>query len=90
MEHTGTMHGGHYIAYVKVRPTLPADHYRWQFVNRRNAEKNKVLNNDIGAEGDPEPPQGKWFRVSDSNVAEVPESQVLKAQAYLLFYERFL
>ena len=34
------------------------------------------------------PPPGKWYYVSDSRVQEVSEEAVLKAQAYLLFYER--
>ncbi|XP_004524965.1 ubiquitin carboxyl-terminal hydrolase 45 [Ceratitis capitata] len=33
-------------------------------------------------------PMGKWYYVSDSRVQEVNEETVLKAQAYLLFYER--
>jgi hypothetical protein len=32
----------------------------------------------------------KWYYVSDTNVSEVSEEKVLKAQAYLLFYERIL
>jgi len=32
----------------------------------------------------------KWYHVSDSSVADVSEEKVLKAQAYLLFYERIL
>lgn len=31
---------------------------------------------------------GKWFHVSDSHSSEVSEEKVLKAQAYLLFYQR--
>jgi ubiquitin carboxyl-terminal hydrolase 16/45 len=34
------------------------------------------------------PPPGKWYYVSDSHVRETTESEVLNAQAYLLFYER--
>ena len=30
----------------------------------------------------------RWFHVSDTAVSEVSEEKVLKAQAYLLFYER--
>ena len=42
-------------------------------------------------EAEPEPTQPRrWFHVSDSTVTEVSEEKVLKAQAYLLFYERFL
>lgn len=33
-------------------------------------------------------PPGRWFHVSDSRINEVTEATVLKAQAYLLFYER--
>lgn len=34
VEHSGTMHTGHYIAYVKVRPTVKAGDPRWQFVSK--------------------------------------------------------
>uniref|UniRef100_A0A8D8PCL6 Ubiquitin carboxyl-terminal hydrolase n=1 Tax=Culex pipiens TaxID=7175 RepID=A0A8D8PCL6_CULPI len=32
VEHSGTMHGGHYVAYVKVRPQLAKDDPRWTFL----------------------------------------------------------
>lgn len=32
VEHSGSMHGGHYVAYVKVRPKLSADDPRWKFL----------------------------------------------------------
>lgn len=32
VEHSGTMHGGHYVAYVKVRPQLARDDPRWEFL----------------------------------------------------------
>lgn len=32
VEHSGTMHGGHYVAYVKVRPQLAKDDARWAFL----------------------------------------------------------
>ena len=32
----------------------------------------------------------RWFHVSDSVVSEVTEEKVLKAKAYLLFYERIV
>ncbi|XP_071480911.1 ubiquitin carboxyl-terminal hydrolase 16/45-like [Diadema antillarum] len=35
-------------------------------------------------------PSGKWYHVSDTHVAEVSESKVLSAQAYILFYERLV
>lgn len=90
VEHSGNLHGGHYVAYVKVRPTVSADSYRWQFLSRPNANNTDKYMGLDGAQGDPIPPPGKWYYVSDSYVAEVPEVKVLKAQAYLLFYERIL
>jgi ubiquitin C-terminal hydrolase len=30
----------------------------------------------------------KWFHISDSNVRHVSVEEVLKAQAYILFYRR--
>ena len=39
-------------------------------------------------EGEPGPEPGHWFRVSDTRVTVTTLDQILKAQAYLLFYER--
>lgn len=32
VEHSGSMHGGHYVAYVRVRPNLSKDDPRWKFL----------------------------------------------------------
>lgn len=32
VEHSGTMHGGHYVAYVKVRPNIIPNDRRWKFL----------------------------------------------------------
>ena len=51
--------------------------------------ENAVNNNKNQVEKEPETSgKGRWFHVSDSSVQEVQEDKVLKAQAYLLFYER--
>ena len=39
---------------------------------------------------DVEPEAGRWFYVSDTHVTEVTMDRVLRARAYLLFYERVL
>lgn len=132
VEHSGGMHGGHYVAYVKVRPEMSKDDIRWKFIPQGSkaeldqtdeqrviieealakaraqmasdsddaaSQSSEELNEADGAVGgtresvDREadkvvPPPGKWYYVSDSRVTEVPEDNVLKAQAYLLFYER--
>lgn len=87
VEHSGSLHGGHYVAYVKVRSKLEDNSYRWNFLPKNQKEKS---NDSKGAQGEPQVPPGKWYYVSDSHVSEVHESKVLKAQAYLLFYERIM
>lgn len=89
VEHSGSIHGGHYVAYVKVRSKLQPNSYRWNFLPKNQNNKRNVEDN-LGALGEPQVPPGKWFYVSDSYVSQVNESKVLNAQAYLLFYERIL
>ncbi|XP_058126824.1 ubiquitin carboxyl-terminal hydrolase 45-like [Anopheles ziemanni] len=172
VEHTGTMSGGHYVAYVKVRPPFGPDDERWKFIpsgtkdeldsksehemakeqakrmgfhlrdsddslssaqsdsegddttgshetdgsfaksqsqqqpQQRKRPNALEQNNDDEEEEDEEgavgytpkvvtdttpevePPPGKWYYVSDRDVHEVKEENVLNAEAYLLFYER--
>ncbi|KAG5681531.1 hypothetical protein PVAND_010955 [Polypedilum vanderplanki] len=134
VEHSGGMFGGHYVAYVKVRPKITRNDPRWEFlaqgtkaeldqldeqkkvlekqtekVKKRQCSMNKDSDdslsntsssqtsddedNAVGGSDEPkdaekQPPPGKWYYVSDSHVREVTESEVLNAQAYLLFYER--
>ncbi|XP_069707242.1 ubiquitin carboxyl-terminal hydrolase 45 isoform X2 [Phaenicophaeus curvirostris] len=79
VEHSGSMRGGHYAAYVKVR--TPSK----KLLEHISTSKNVLgLKEAVGASG------GQWVYVSDAHVQMVPESRVLNAQAYLLFYERLL
>uniref|UniRef100_A0AAY4AH04 Ubiquitin carboxyl-terminal hydrolase n=1 Tax=Denticeps clupeoides TaxID=299321 RepID=A0AAY4AH04_9TELE len=72
VEHSGSMRGGHYTAYVKVRAP------------QRRSEQRRNQSGGREASG---PSPGQWVYVSDTNVQTVPESRVLNSQAYLLFYE---
>ncbi|CAB1426734.1 unnamed protein product [Pleuronectes platessa] len=74
VEHSGTMRGGHYTGYVKVRPEGPKP----------------TSNGHASDAGDVEPAKGSWFYVSDTSVQPASESKVQSCQAYLLFYERIL
>lgn len=75
VEHSGSMRGGHYTAYVKVRsPQKKTEHHR----------------NLSGAKESSSSTLGQWVYVSDTTVQTVPESRVLNSQAYLLFYEELL
>lgn len=124
--------GGHYVAYVKVRPKLSKSDPRWNYlpkgtkseldqideqkmelekqaarVKKRQTSTTKDSDdsmtstsmsssssdeeeNAVGGSDEPsqEAPPGKWYYVSDSHVREMSEDSVLKAQAYILFYER--
>ncbi|XP_061430737.1 ubiquitin carboxyl-terminal hydrolase 16-like [Lethenteron reissneri] len=73
VEHSGTMRGGHYTAYVKTRPERPA---------AGPGESSGPGQQQQQQEG------GAWFYVSDSHVRAASLEQVLACQAYLLFYER--
>lgn len=76
VEHSGSMRGGHYTAYVKVRsPQRKTEQHHRNMPGAREA----------GAT-----PQVQWVYVSDTTVQTVPESRVLNSQAYLLFYEELL
>ncbi|KAM4580316.1 ubiquitin carboxyl-terminal hydrolase 45 isoform 2-T2 [Odontesthes bonariensis] len=76
VEHSGSMRGGHYTAYVKVRAP-----------QRKSEQHHKNLS---GAREASSSSQGQWVYVSDTTVQTVPESRVLGSQAYLLFFEEML
>ncbi|XP_058503351.1 ubiquitin carboxyl-terminal hydrolase 45 isoform X3 [Solea solea] len=76
VEHSGSMRGGHYTAYVKVRSA------------QRKTEQHH--RNQSGAREASGSSPGQWVYVSDTTVQTVPESRVLNSQAYLLFYEEML
>uniref|UniRef100_A0A8C5RQ53 USP domain-containing protein n=1 Tax=Laticauda laticaudata TaxID=8630 RepID=A0A8C5RQ53_LATLA len=79
VEHNGSMRGGHYAAYVKIRSSP-----------KKHLEHNSSNKNVQGLKETPGSAVGQWVYVSDTYVQAVPESRVLNSQAYLLFYERIM
>uniref|UniRef100_A0A8C2LX35 Ubiquitin carboxyl-terminal hydrolase n=1 Tax=Cricetulus griseus TaxID=10029 RepID=A0A8C2LX35_CRIGR len=79
VEHSGSMRGGHYTAYVKVR--VPSRKLSEYITGRKTVPGLKEPDSDLGSH---------WVHISDTYVQVVPESRALSAQAYLLFYERIL
>lgn len=63
VEHSGTMRGGHYVAYVRGG----------------EKSKGKAENENGGFE---------WYHASDAYVREVSLEEVLRCEAYILFYEK--
>lgn len=111
VEHSGRLSGGHYTAFVKVRPVADKAELSKNFFSppatkagdtprlleeierkfTRMSEKNdrRHVKKEEDEESPVKPQQPRrWYHVSDSNVNEVSEDRVLKAQAYILFYER--
>ncbi|KAG8444735.1 hypothetical protein GDO86_009779 [Hymenochirus boettgeri] len=72
VEHSGSMRGGHYAAYVKIRTP-----FRKLIENNNNSSG---ITESLGS--------SQWVYVSDTHVQMVSESRVLTAQAYILFYEK--
>uniref|UniRef100_A0A8C4RSF2 Ubiquitin carboxyl-terminal hydrolase n=1 Tax=Erpetoichthys calabaricus TaxID=27687 RepID=A0A8C4RSF2_ERPCA len=82
VEHSGSMRGGHYTAYVKIRAPPKKQDYRKHVMGKLSV----LLSLKEATGGLP----GQWVYVSDTHVQAVPESRVLNSQAYLLFYEELL
>ncbi|KRZ16028.1 Endonuclease G, mitochondrial [Trichinella zimbabwensis] len=105
--HSGSMLGGHYIAYVKVEDRDDASWKRflekvsqvetiifdpedvgWQTKQRRrktpsgSAGHKRSVNDGKRLSRAP-----TWYMLNDNITSKVPESTVLKAEAYMLFYE---
>ncbi|GAB1607876.1 ubiquitin carboxyl-terminal hydrolase 45-like isoform X4 [Argonauta hians] len=104
VEHSGRLSGGHYTAYIKVcknnlntandflgQKRLNPKEYIMQYrESLMKGDHHTATDNEEEEVVDTESlvPTGKWYHISDTFVREVPQSQVEKAQAYLLFYER--
>jgi ubiquitin carboxyl-terminal hydrolase 16/45 len=105
--HSGSLSGGHYIAYVKSRK--PIEHVEKFFREASRFDASSIgdfkqyekLESDAAARSRPSDnmteeearaamdSSGVWYYCSDSSVHLSSQDQVLRAEAYLLFYERF-
>jgi len=94
VEHSGRLTSGHYTAYVKANKRTINKSFECQ-LPLSQCDLQQLLHKFSGAAKSSSPDiseQAKesrhWYYISDSHVKEVSEAQVLKCQAYLLFYER--
>ena len=97
------MNGGHYTAYIKARqkqnlekllgkkrlavlkPTVSINSSTSSSnIGETEACINETNINECAQSSN----TSTWYYISDSSVSEVPESKILKLQAYILFYER--
>ncbi|KAL6735211.1 hypothetical protein Aduo_005674 [Ancylostoma duodenale] len=91
--HSGSLSGGHYIAYVKSRHRLKQAHAFLESARNTCADalSNPVLTSFEDLPVDPQlQNDGQWYYCSDSQIVAVSENRVLSAEAYILFYERVL
>lgn len=104
VEHSGGMQGGHYTAYVRTRNPIKdqvkkivsqqeisqeLQHSNSSPKHGGTGEPSKATAGKVtGSEFDLSSTKGQWYHISDSRVRTAMESEVLKSQAYLLFYEQ--
>jgi len=101
--HSGSLQGGHYTAYVRVRSVdvnAATAFLQKTFLDRKKMmtreELIQLVNSDLtskclklnDATHYEDDQENQWFRVSDSSVNEIREEEVFKKEAYLLFYDR--
>lgn len=88
--HSGSMIGGHYIAYIALPPqpvTSPDTEDAPGGTEDAQAAKDKDKKGEDAKEKDKSKRQ--WVYISDTTVRPVSFEEVSKAKAYLCFYERF-
>lgn len=98
--HGGSLNGGHYVAYVKERSfEKNTDQYlQTQFLDRSLLTNDELVRQvkdfqcktatKFQAEWKPKSERGSWYCISDCHSSRVDEKEVMRQQAYLLFYER--
>ncbi|VDM38115.1 unnamed protein product [Toxocara canis] len=91
VSHSGDLSGGHYVAYVRSRPqSRCAQKFFFQAANSSQQQSHPSNGNcdDESQSSETSQSEGEWYYASDTRVSVVPESRVLAAEAYILFYER--
>ena len=74
-----TLHGGHYIAYVKM--CQPAKEKKSGSLKNEKASQKHKYDTDYCK-------KGHWYYTSDTHVRQCSFEDVKRSKAYLLFYKR--
>lgn len=72
VEHSGSMRGGHYVAYVRGGSGETKEEQDGAYIEGRQSKCEKST----------------WFYCSDTHVRESGLGEVLGCEAYILFYQR--
>lgn len=91
--HSGNMQDGHYVAYTRAHaPPQPMPTEIKHEAEPSVSESPAAPGPGAGSPGqksfDYSSTEGQWYHASDTHVRTATEAEVLKSQAYLLFYER--
>jgi ubiquitin C-terminal hydrolase len=81
ISHTGSALGGHYTVYRRLPSTTPVHHYD-TFINKLMMHHDNIPSSSSSSSS------SQWVYISDEHCHFVDESQVLEAEAYMLFYEK--
>jgi ubiquitin carboxyl-terminal hydrolase 16/45 len=82
--HSGSLNGGHYIAYTNKSHRITAT----TTTTTTTAVSSNEVDTEKAAEQERKHAGDNWFYFSDSSSHKVSVDTVLRAQAYLLFYEK--
>ena len=88
--HHGNHFGGHYVCYV--RRNLDQKVYNKLSQNLQDQFKGKVmlptLQNNKSSDISVQQQQEQWIHISDESIRRVSVDEVLRSQAYMLYYEK--
>ena len=98
--HTGSLHTGHYTAFIKQRTPVDLSKFlQAEFVDRQRLSDKRQFVEFVRRPRPAAVPEsttrnygndraGTWYRISDETVHECRDREEEKQRAYLLFYER--
>ena len=82
VEHNGSLHGGHYAAYLRRRPLQNTRNLH--SIMKHSMSTDVTLKRKYNQEAAKE---GEWHYANDSQVSKCNPNAVLNCRPYLLFYE---
>ena len=98
IEHMGTLRSGHYVVYIKPSTeeddfsdtvySQPIDKLLNNLFHPENGAASSFIEAKKSEKQQTSSTEASWYHISDNTIHKVPESRVLEADAYVLFYRR--
>ncbi|XP_003384106.2 PREDICTED: ubiquitin carboxyl-terminal hydrolase 16-like [Amphimedon queenslandica] len=86
--HGGSMRGGHYTAYVRVRSEIQLERLTVNKVTESETINSDNEHIETRSFDYTSMENSQWYYISDTQVSKASADDVSQSQAYLLFYER--